>query len=626
MIEPRLVQCSGAQLAADDPRRVGHVVLDLNALGPSANVNLRVEDVAKVFLKHLTPRLVDLLEIAAYVYTADATTKRTGSWEDDAVEPWDRHFRMVIPVRDRAFWTRPDVTTLLSRTLRVLADDTYDFDFEHLSTDRQEQHYLQLGEMDDWPFHGVSRVCLFSGGLDSLAGAVEMASRQEPLVLVSHRSVTTLASRQLRLVRGLRGHFAAVPILHIPVWVNKSERFGKEFSQRTRSFLFAALACAVGESVGAEGLRFFENGVVSLNFPLADEVLGARASRTTHPQALYHFGELFSLVTSRPTNRPFVVDNPFLHLTKREVVQRIACGGAEHLIELSCSCAHTLHKGKSQWHCGTCSQCIDRRIAVLAAGLDAADPERDYVVNVFTGPRKAAYEQNIAVDYARHAVELDEMDPETIATKFNAEISRAVRFEPDRRAAAEAVIAMHQRHAADASEVLTAQVQANAEALMKGMLHPTSMVALIAGQRHRATVWERYVLRIGDILAKAIPVLCQTEKPKNEPRLQELCDGTLLTHDLDLRREYPFLRWASVRMKPDWSDERHGLWVELKYLRTRADRVKVTEAIAADITKYGASGRRTLFVIYDPARCLGEDAEVEGDIVRFPGMFVRIIH
>jgi hypothetical protein len=365
--------------------------------------------------------------------------------------------------------------------------------------------------------------------------------------------------------------------------------------------------------------------VVSLNLPVADEVLGARASRTTHPQALHLIAELFSLVADRPAERPFVVDNPFLHLTKRDVVEQIACSGATELIGLSCSCAHTLHKSRTQWHCGTCSQCIDRRIAILAAGLGEADPGHDYVVDVFTGARKPVYQQNMAINYARHALELSLMDEDAIAAEFNAQIGRAVRYERDRRGAAASLIEMHQRHAGDVWKVLTAQAQTHAQALMMGSLPDTSMLALIAGQRHRATVWQRYVDRIATILAKAIPIMCQTEKPKNEPRLQELCDGALATHELDLRREYPFLRWASVRTKPDWSAEAFALWVELKYVRSAGDRVKVTDAIAADITKYGDAGRRTLYVIYDPGRHLDED-EVQADVSQHPGMFVRMVH
>ena len=437
MMRPRLVLCSGAETAADDPLNEDRQVLALDALGPNANVNLRLEDVARVFLKHLNPRLVDLLEIAAYVYTADGSTLRaSGRWEADAIEPWRRDFRIVIRVRDLDFWTRPDVSLLLHKTLSVLSDDHYSIEFQRLTADRPQQEYLQFSDQSEWPFTGVSRVCLFSGGLDSLSGALDMISRSEPLVLVSHRSVAPLDKRQRDLVKAVRERYPAAKLLHIPVWVNKSGHLGREFSQRTRSFLFSALGCAVAHSVKADGIRFFENGVVSLNLPVADEVLGARASRTTHPQVLHLFGELYSLVLDRPQQDPMTVDNPFVHSTKQEVVERIGHHAGTELISLSCSCAHTLHKSKSQWHCGTCSQCIDRRIAILAADMTASDPARDYVVDVFTGPRKPGYEQNMAVDYARHALELSLMDDVTIAASFNGEISRAVRHEHNRGEAA----------------------------------------------------------------------------------------------------------------------------------------------------------------------------------------------
>jgi hypothetical protein len=445
-------------------------------------------------------------------------------------------------------------------------------------------------------------------------------------VLVSHRPVSIIAKRQRQLVGELRTQFPKAPILHIPVWVNKDVRIGREFTQRTRSFLFSALATAVAESVRADGIRFFENGVVSLNLPVADEVLSARASRTTHPQALHLLGVLYSLVTNRPADRPFVVDNPYLHDTKAEVVGRILSHGAGPLIGRSCSCAHTIHKSKTQQHCGTCSQCIDRRIAVLAADAEAHDPATDYVVDVFTGPRKDGYERNMAVGYARHAIELDAMSELQIAERFNREIMAAVRYASGRRSeAAEALVSLHRRHAAAAARVIVDQLRAQGDAIITGGLSDTSMLALIAGRRHLATVWERYVERIGAILAQAVPVACHGQRPKDEPHLQEIADGILAGHDLDLRREYPFLRWASVRTKPDWSAGPLGLWVELKYLRAARDRVPVTEAIAADITKYGDNGRRTLFVVYDPDRHVASDDEFVADITQHPGMFVRLI-
>ena len=115
---------------------------------------------------------------------------------------------------------------------------------------------------------------MFSGGLDSLAGAVETARKGERLVLVSHRPVTTLDSRQKRLFSELKTEFPD-QLIHIPVWVNKSGGLNRESTQRTRSFLFAALGTVVAESINAGGVRFFENGIVSLNFPVADEVVRA---------------------------------------------------------------------------------------------------------------------------------------------------------------------------------------------------------------------------------------------------------------------------------------------------------------------------------------------------------------
>ncbi len=415
MIKPRLVLCSGMAVPDDDPLRIGCQVIELDSLGMNPNVHIQLEDVAKIFLKHLSPRLVDLLEIAAYVFTADCATQRGTEWtDDDTSEPWSRNFRFVIPVRDLNFWCASDVQQLLVQVLKFLSDDDYTFEFRQLEKDRSVQDYLEFGSDENWPFQGVDRVIMFSGGLDSLAGAVETAHGGENLVLVSHRPVATLSKKQHKLFDGLRKTYCT-RMIHVPVWINKEKNFGREHTQRTRSFLYSALGTVVAESVKANGVRFFENGIVSLNLPIADEVLRARASRTTHPQALELFTKLYSLVVERC----FVVDNPYLFKTKAEAVSIIAERGAGHLIQHTCSCAHGFFKSRTQWHCGTCSQCIDRRIAILAAGQEGNDVETDYASNVFTGPRKDGPEKNMAVNYTRHAIELYRMSEAEIAAKFN---------------------------------------------------------------------------------------------------------------------------------------------------------------------------------------------------------------
>ncbi len=76
MIQPRLFLCSNATLADDDPLQAGRVIVKLSSLGHDQNVHIRFDDVAKVLHDHLSPRLIDLLEIAAYVYSADCATPR----------------------------------------------------------------------------------------------------------------------------------------------------------------------------------------------------------------------------------------------------------------------------------------------------------------------------------------------------------------------------------------------------------------------------------------------------------------------------------------------------------------------------------------------------------------------
>jgi hypothetical protein len=597
-------------------------VVELDSLGTNANVNIQMEDVTKVFMKHFSPRFVDLLEIAAYVYTADAATQRGKGWLDNHTrEPWSRDFQFVIPVRDLDFWCKSSVQQLLVQVLKFLSDDNYSFEFRSLEQDRQKQGYVEFSNDEEWLFHEADRVLMFSGGLDSLAGAVETAHDGSNLVLVSHRPVATLNARLRRLFEELQRTYP-VKMIHVPVWINKDKKFGREHTQRTRSFLFSALGTVVAESVKANGVRFFENGILSLNLPVADEVLRARASRTTHPQALDLFSKLYSLVTERQ----FIVDNPYLFKTKTEVVSVIAERGASHLIQYTCSCAHTgFFKSKTQWHCGTCSQCIDRRMAILATDQEENDPEFDYVSNVFTGSRQDGYETNMAVDYTRHAIELHLMSETEITSRFNLELSRAVRFHPKRREAAQQLVEMHKRHGETVKKVLDQQLQQYVSQLIEGSLDKSSMLAMVAGLQHLASSWHRYANRIIRLLSSGLPTACKSHKPENEPHLQEICDGILKAHDSDLVREFPFMRWSSSLTKPDWSVEYLQFWVELKYVRKREDIRPITEAIAADITKYGDNERRVLYVVYDPQHLVTDEQSFSEPILSRPEMLVHFV-
>ena len=449
-------------------------------MGSKPNVHIRFENVAKVFRQNLSPRLIDFLEIASYVYSADCATPRGKKWtDDDSTEPWSRDFSFVIPVREPEFWTRAEIQCLIEEILNFLSSDKYSFNFVPLKRDRSDQPYFDFGDLKDWPFHHPDRVVMFSGGLDSLAGAVETAAAGGKLVLVSHRPVSTLDARQNLLFTELHKLYPG-QLIRIPVWVNKAETFGREPTQRTRSFLFSALGTLVAKSVQASGVRFFENGVVSLNLPLAQEALRSRASRTTHPLGLH----LLSSLSAAIVETDFDVDNPFLFRTKTEVVASIGTHQGSRLIGHTCSCSRSMFQTKTQPHCGHCSQCIDRRFATLASGLQGHDPAKGYASDVFLGLREDPLERAIAIDYVRHGLELARKSESDLAASFNTELSRAVRHIEGRSVAAREIISMHKRHGEVVSRVLEEQLRANAAEFVDGTLDATSLLAMVATRKH----------------------------------------------------------------------------------------------------------------------------------------------
>lgn len=596
-------------------------LIELKTFGQGQNVNVVIDDIATAFQQDLSGRLTDVLEIASFVYAADSTVPRKGGWIQGAIEPWARDLTFEIGVRDCDFWSRPEVKDLLTETLNFLSDDRLQFSFYPLKNDRAIQQYLALGPASpkDWPFQNPKRVLLFSGGLDSLAGAVEGAKQGDKLVLVSHRSISVIDSRQEELFQRLKTTFPKTPVMRVPVWVHKVGTEAREYTQRTRSFLFWSLALAVGHSVNSDGMAFYENGVVSLNLPIADQVLRARASRTTHPITLQLLQKLSSLLL----DRQFVVENPYISLTKTEVINRIIAAGAGDLIRSSCSCSRTRNKKSVGWHCGCCSQCIDRRIAAIASSNPAFDPESDYTVPVLTGARKDAADRTMAINYVRHSLELANSSAEEIAARFNTEFSRAARAFDNPTNASRMLIDTHLRHGASVRNVIARSVSEHSMEMLDGEIEKTSLLGLVFERQHLETSWKQFAGRLSGVLERGLPSACASQPPQNELRLQEICDGILRGADENLTREYPYLRWASRMVKPDWSAP--SLWVELKYVRTSSDVRKISEDIAADITKYSDNNQRTLFVVYDPSHRIIDETTFTDDIQRHEGNLVKII-
>lgn len=145
----------------------------------------------------------------------------------------------------------------------------------------------------------------------------------------------------------------------------------------------------------------------------------------------------------------------------------------------------------------------------------------------------------MAVDYVAHANELSNLSQEEMASKFNRELSQAVRGMEQPSQVAQQFVELHERHAKTVMEVLQSRISFHSPKLVSGSLPSSSMIVLVAGQKHLTKYWRRLADTIIHHLQCGLPVACQSEKPKNELRLQEICDGILQAQSEVLQREFP---------------------------------------------------------------------------------------
>jgi hypothetical protein len=476
-----LVLCGGAtaQGKGDATR------LELNLHGTSANVRLEIEDISRRLIANISDVHADLLEIASYIYAADSAIPRGGKTDAQLGARWRRKLRFVIPVRQPKLWSSDPVLAALVETISFLSDDNYAFEFGLLENPLPVERYFPLSDAKDVAFT-PDDVILFSGGLDSFAGTVEeLVVHGKKVALVSHRSATKTVGVQNYLINQLRSRFGVDRILHVPVWANLKGSLGNESTHRTRSFLFAALGAVTAQLLDRERICFFENGVVSLNLPPVAQVVGARATRTTHPQVLADFRRLFSEVFSRH----FEVVNPYTWMTKSEIVSRISQNGCSDLIRHTRSCTRVYIMTNMHPHCGQCSQCIDRRFAVLAAGQEAEDPADAYQVDLLLGEREGGPDREMALAFVRSASAINRMTDVAFFSHYG-ETSRIVGFFPEPSATvAERILGLYRRHAAAVCRVFDQAIVTNASKMREGSLHAASLLSLVVGHPGEGDVY-----------------------------------------------------------------------------------------------------------------------------------------
>lgn len=337
---------SGATVGRD----IGHA---LARLGGQASVGAR-----------------DLVAISMGVTAADTFVDRAAS-----ADGWCRMMRLVVPVEDPV--TCRGVRPLLEEALGFLSGDMWEVEFV-----TAPQWHLPAVR-DVLPLASASCAALFSGGLDSAIGALDVLAGEQRPVLVSH-AYPKDASKQGIVMACLPPGFLHLAFNADP----RCPEVKHDVSMRTRSFNFLAVGAAVADAISRTkgvdltDLLVPENGFIALNPPLTRRRLGSNSTRTTHP----HFLSLYQSMLDGLGIRARIT-NLYRAMTKGEMIG--SCKDEARLralASLTVSCGKWKRRNRQ---CGKCVPCLIRRAAFLHAGWDdTTDYETPDLVQAISEPAR----------------------------------------------------------------------------------------------------------------------------------------------------------------------------------------------------------------------------------------------
>ena len=297
----------------------------------------------------LTPTMIvwDFAAIASAVAAADKAILRR-----DSADGWTRMIDLRVCLADPIVWE--DKRAELERLLRFLTGDFWTLHFLPGGMKPPQAKKPQKRNADC--------VCLLSGGIDSLVGAIDLTSSGKKPLFVS-QVVRGDREAQTKFATALGGsgrHFQwSFAVRHPGV---------SEKSTRARSivfFAFAALAASAIPSAQKRPVDLIvpENGFISLNVPLGPGRIGSLSTKTTHPVYMTAIQELWDTVGIEAR-----LSFPYRDNTKGELL--LNCADRKQLVKLigeSISCGK--YQRHNLTHCGECVPCLVRRAAFLKAKL-----------------------------------------------------------------------------------------------------------------------------------------------------------------------------------------------------------------------------------------------------------------
>jgi len=310
-----------------------------------------------------TEVVLDLLHLSLGIYTTDQVVSRKAF----GFQEWSRHLKIYMPVSSLEKWE--NVKEDLQKLLSFLSGDRWEIYFRKNQIIEGKQ--IKLIKTNN-PYK-IETVALFSGGMDSFIGAINLLENKKKVTFVSHYKRGADKSAQTKLYENLRKKYGDKSFCNYQFYVQPNQQHkkaSKEESSRARSFLFLCLGLIVANTMDNK-IDFVipENGLISLNVPLTGTRLSSHSTRTTHPYYLSTFKKI--ILELGIHNK---INNPYQWKTKGEMMME--CKNQELLKKLASetlSCSHSENSRYSGMRpgiqCGYCVPCIIRQAAEKKSGI-----------------------------------------------------------------------------------------------------------------------------------------------------------------------------------------------------------------------------------------------------------------
>lgn len=315
---------------------------------------------------------IDFAILAATVTAADTRISR----ERAAQDAWTREIEVCVPVKEPEVWEQ--ITPLLRTILDFLTGDKWSVQFRARPLAKRRL----ASTTENLRTANPDCVCLFSGGLDSFIGAIDLFSAGASPLLISHYWDGITSHHQTMCADVLKARFAGSEFNHVRARIgfptDTVEDVPVEDTLRARSFMFFALAALAADAVGGDVIIHVpENGLISLNVPLDPLRIGALSTRTTHPFYMARVNELL-----RALGLQSHLLNRYGLQTKGQMVSGCAdpvflATHAKHTMSCSSPGKTRFAQDESQRqpkHCGYCVPCLIRRASLREGRIPDATP------------------------------------------------------------------------------------------------------------------------------------------------------------------------------------------------------------------------------------------------------------